>query len=348
MKIIIPDTSLSLFEKFKNYKDIFLEIGKTIPNSTGTIISHNWFIAGKQKGIDIVSEIIDDDDIYICSDWVVNYIRKKYGLGEKDFFEYFKYKIICFECSAIFNLRNEYRECFYTEKSYYRINFLNPGEIKKFAYNLPFLRFQDYDFQTKYQIGLDIINENNYFITPLGCPQHVLDYKFSKTKTILLDYYFLLNRLEKNSKDTYSKSIQICQILQSRGWSIKTLNTPNTIENFTNLKTDDQFTYSEVLKIYKNHTFYFTNVLESHGWAICENMQMGNIILIFEENIHNIHFENFKNCVKMTLNMSNTFCADMIEHFYDLFNETLHEKNVEFAKKALSADTFIERISKYF
>ena len=124
------------------------------------------------------------------------------------------------------------------------------------------------------------------------------------------------------------------------------LNFPFNINGCNNIKGYKP--YEEIIKIYKDNTFFFSNILESHGWAICENLQMGNIIVMFDEHAHSPHLYNYYNCIKLNLNLNCNLCANLIDNFYNIYSLEMFNKNVIFNNNCLSANTFINRLKKKF
>lgn len=327
--VLIPENLLKSFQKF-DIKTLHTHIGKQINGGTETIIYYNWYCVALLNNLKIKSEYNNDDHIYITSDWFMKKNKKKYNLNNN--------KLLFFEASVFgYNFIQK-------NKSMFKIDIMDDETIVNYGYNLPFRRNNNYNINENYTNKMNVINKNNKYIIPLGSPKFIFDLSFKKNKSILLDYYSQLKHLKQLSHKSFEKSIDICKKLIKKGWCVNLLNFPFDIEGCNNIK--GFITYEEMLKIYKNNTFFFTNILESHGWAICENLQMGNIVVIFEEHAHSTHLYNYINCIKLNLNFDSDICAELINNFYNIYSVAMFNKNIAFNNNCLSAETFIDRLKK--
>ena len=327
--VLIPNDLLKCFKMY-DINSLHTHIGREITGETKTIIFYNWYCVACLNNINIRSEYYDDENIYITSDWFMKINKKKYNLKKNN--------MIMFE-GSIFS-KNFVKKT----KETFNIDVESDETILNYGYNLPFRRNNNYNMNENYTNILNLINKNNKYIIPLGSPKFIFDFSFKKNKSILLDYYPYLKNLEELSNKSFKKSIDICKKLIKKGWCINLLNFPFDIEGCNNIK--GYRPYEEIIKIYKENTFYFTNILESHGWAICENLQMGNIVIIFEEHVHSPHLYNYINCIKLNLNFESSICAELVNNFYNMYSLEMFKKNITFNNSCLSAETFIYRFQK--
>jgi hypothetical protein len=199
-------------------------------------------------------------------------------------------------------------------------------------------------------------NDRNRTTVPLGTLQCLCDKTNHGDKTIILDepHRVVLDDIDKNKQHVISfrKSLDICRILNDRGWAVRTFCTRDKDDRFARIEKEHPYLrvkkfekpwvpYLEMIDIYKTGSVFFDHYQETHGFAAYENLQMGNSLVVFSENFNPLTVRQFQNGVSLSLYMSNELCADMIEEQFCL---NKHDQISAESRKLFSADTFADRL----
>lgn len=215
-----------------------------------------------------------------------------------------------------------------------------------------------YDHKQFYMTDLlSKFNDSCFVSQPLGTLHSLCKKEFVKRKVLILDEPHSitlcdLSKKEKQHVHSYLKSFEICKILRDRGWTIISFCTRDKDRKFSTIKSQFSFVdfidfksnwvpYLEMLEFYKAGTLFFNHYQETHGFSVYENLQMGNGVIVFEENFNPLSLNQFQNSCKLNLKMSSLLCANLIEEFYELLDPC---KIARDSFERFSSDTFVYRL----
>ena len=223
---------------------------------------------------------------------------------------------------------------------------------------------RDFDKDMFYRSNiLDKFNSKELTV-PLGSIASFCKKKYSKTKTIVLDEPHCWSIREMGSSKNFSrqdafsfiKAIEICKILEKRGFRILTFLTRSKVDFFLEMISDDWIAikpedycwtpYLEMLNLYSQGTMFFSHYQETHGFSVYDNLQMGNGVIIFEENFNPFVINQFQNGVKLGLRISPEKCSDMVEEYYEQYSERTFNQIVQDSLRNFSCETYIKRFRK--
>ena len=71
---------------------------------------------------------------------------------------------------------------------------------------------------------------------------------------------------------------------------------------------------------------------------------MGNPAIVFSENFNPLTINQFQNGVQLSLYMEDKLCADIIEEFYNQYDENKFNNIVKDSYDNFSCDTFAKRL----
>jgi hypothetical protein len=197
---------------------------------------------------------------------------------------------------------------------------------------------------------------------PLGSINNFCNKNYDKQKVIILDepHCWSLNKFKSNEvnyQDTYSylKAIRICKILEKRGFKIITFFTRNDsdfflqfIDNKWNIMSNSYswIPYLDLLKLYAQGVLFFSHYQETHGFSVYDNLQMGNGIVVFEENFNPYTINQFQNGVKLSLRICDIACASLIEEYYNSYSKDFFDNIINDSYENFSCDTYIKRLKE--
>lgn len=212
---------------------------------------------------------------------------------------------------------------------------------------------------------LEKFNRCNEVAVPLGSIDYLCKKKFHHEPIIILDepHSWTVRKITKDRRQwmhpvdgecqdiySYYKAIEICQLLQNRGFKIHTFSSRSDLEicqNSFDSKDQHWIPYLEMLKLYSTGCIFFSHYQETHGFSVYDNLQLGNAVVVFEENFNPFVVSQFQNGIKLSLRMNSELCADMIQkYFEDIYKESMFEQIQSDAFLNFSCDTYVERLYK--
>jgi hypothetical protein len=231
----------------------------------------------------------------------------------------------------------------------YVCNYLKPFKIVDLYRSNVLSKFNKHSEVTVPLGSIDCFCKKDFHHNPII----VLDEPHSWTvRKIKKDRRKWMHPIEGECQDVYSyyKAIEICQILQSRYFKIKTFSTRSNMEvcqNDFDSKNGHWIPYLEMLKLYSTGSMFFSHYQETHGFSAYDNLQMGNAVIMFEENFNPFVINQFQNGVKLSLRMNSELCADMIQRYFEeIYKEFVFKQIQSDSFLNFSCDTYIERLCK--
>lgn len=210
---------------------------------------------------------------------------------------------------------------------------------------------------------IDKFNRNELTV-PLGSISKFCNKDFHKSPVIILDepHSWTMRKISSDRKrqlkpiegedqDIYSyfKSLEICAILEKKGFEINTFlsRCENSAQFLFEEKKRPWIPYLEILNLYSRGSLFFSHYQETHGFSVYDNLHMGNAVIIFEENFNSFVINQFQNGVKLSLKMESKLCADIIENYFlNFYNKDIYEQIKDDSFKNFSCETYIERFKK--
>ncbi|MBN7809072.1 glycosyltransferase [Agrobacterium rosae] len=212
-----------------------------------------------------------------------------------------------------------------------------------------------------YNLGTQRTHENQQIITvPLGCGSSWLP-KVGKDrgKVILLDevHSSVIDAFDDNNRFdvlAYNHALNICDHLWARGFRIITF-CRSSREFISKIKERHPYIevidwvgwmpFSEVVKHYAAATLFFSHFHEAHGYPIYENLQLGNGVIGYAENLNQHVVSQFQNGVVLTSTMPTALAADLVEQYFQRYIfDGLQQIIERDAHTRFSCDTFVDRL----
>lgn len=233
------------------------------------------------------------------------------------------------------------------------------GALNAFDY----ARIKNVNAEGFYDLGSQRTHENSEIITvPMGCGSAWLP-KVSDTieKIVLLDevHQSVIDEFSNEKRfnvAAYKHSLEVCDHLSARGFRVITFcrSSKEFIasikESHTYLEVIDWngwMPFSEVAKHYASAPLFFSHFHEAHGYPIYENLQLGNGVIAYIENINQHVVRQFQNGALLASTMPPSIAADLVEsYFYRYRDSNLRPKIAADAHTRFSSDTFVERLIK--
>ncbi len=197
---------------------------------------------------------------------------------------------------------------------------------------------------------------------PLGAPAQLCVKTFDGSRSIFLDepHPMVIRSLDREHLQhvfSFKKALRICRLLAQRGFKITSFASRSTScpdlstlwrnqEHICLMNYDKLWIpYLTLLGWYRSSSIFFSHYQETHGFAVYENLQMGNVVVVFGENYNPFTIRQFQNGVVLSLYMSDEVCADLIEEY---FTEQYCKRRAETisceATELFSSDTFGYRL----
>lgn len=202
-------------------------------------------------------------------------------------------------------------------------------------------------------------NNNDLVTVPLGCGTDWLPTIDHTKKSIFLDepHKQVIDNLKNRDLQhvfSFFRSLEICEVLASRGFEICTFARTESEElvevykefPFLNvIGVGSWIPLRRLLEYYGEHSLFFNFFQETHGFPVYENLQMGNAGIVFAENFNPFVIRQMQTGVALSLYSDPTVSASIVEDFFQRYVTCgLREQIRSEATKLYSADTFFPRL----
>ena len=216
-----------------------------------------------------------------------------------------------------------------------------------------------------YALGSQRTHENSEIITvPMGCGSGWLpQVSARRDKVVLLDevHGSVIDAFDDDGRFdvlAYKHALKICDHLWAKGFRVVTF-CRSSAEFIRMIKQshpyleiiewDGWMPFSEVVKHYAAAPLFFSHFHEAHGYPIYENLQIGNGVIGYVENINQHVVRQFQNGALLTLSMPPEFAAGLIDTYYERYiGANLKSVIAVDAHERFSCDTFVSRLVAAF
>jgi hypothetical protein len=231
------------------------------------------------------------------------------------------------------------------------------GALNAFDYS----RYKRVSSDGFYDLGTQNTHEDPDIITvPMGCGQSWLpDPITDRGRVILLDevHSSVIENFEDENcfnVHAYRHSLEVCSALSKIGYRILTFcrESRKFIEKIKTqypfLETidwDGWMPFTEIAKQYARAPLFFSHFHEAHGYPIYENLQLGNAVVGYAENINPHVVRPFQNGVLLSVSMQPSTAATMVDDYHHRYlAEDLRPIIARDAHVRFSCDTFVSRL----
>lgn len=339
-KLVIHVPSLSMFGT-NSVHDI-LSRAHTFDNPLLCLLSCRWFEASKHSGFPFCQRVEsiglpEDPSVVVVSDYAATY--------DSTFDEPVE------SIRAAGNLVVPF-SCVVDSVQPFLCGALNAFDYPKFK------RVQGNGF---YEVGTQATHENGDIITvPIGCGSSWLpEVSLDRGKVILLDevHGSVIDSFEDSGRFdvlAYNHSLKVCEVLAKKGYRILTFcrESRGFIDHIKTrypfLETIDWqgwMPFTEMARHYASAPLFFSHFHEAHGYPIYENLQLGNAVIGYVENINQHVVRQFQNGTLLSSTMPPAVAADMIDAYFERYQrDSLQNVIADDAHRRFSCDTFVSRL----
>jgi hypothetical protein len=202
--------------------------------------------------------------------------------------------------------------------------------------------------------------DKNVIVTPMGCGSSWLPKPGNnRPKRVLLDEVHMSVIEQYGDQGIFDVSaflhaLEVCRELWEMGYEISTFNrSSGAFRNMLRIHhphievIDCQgwLPFDKMMETYANSPLFFSHFQEAHGYPIYENLQLGNGIIAYSENVNPSVVRNFETGVLLHTTMQPKLAAQLIDSYFTRY-ETGHLQDVISNESYLrySCDTFVIRL----
>ncbi|GJE68114.1 hypothetical protein LNAOJCKE_5350 [Methylorubrum aminovorans] len=196
-------------------------------------------------------------------------------------------------------------------------------------------------------------------VVPLGCAQSWLPITNHNDRIIFLDepHETLVDILDDSTDirvALYLHAVKTCKILYSMDFSIVSFyrNKSDKMEEFflknnfiKKIDSSGWIPFRNLAEHYSKATLFFSFFTETHGYAIYENMQLGNGIITYAETFDNYRLQHMQGGPLLSIYNTPTVCANVVSEYYDRYVKyDLKDQIRNKSREKYAAETFMRRL----
>lgn len=213
-----------------------------------------------------------------------------------------------------------------------------------------------------YEYGyLKSANNKNLITVPLGCGNRWVRSPLGRKpeKHILLDEAHKIVIKNFSNKDlmyvrSFMHSLDVCKILAGQGYRISSFSRESS--DFIRMvqadypfieliQEENWIPFNKMASYFHEMPIFYSHFQETHGYPIYENLQAGNAVIGYAENVSSEVIRTMQNGVLLSQMLSPELSANMVDEYFNRYvKQNLQVEVAQDAARRFSCETFTQRL----